>query len=500
MSVLPDLIYGRPIMKATHIEVGNLSDIGLRPGQEKNEDYFGRFDGEYGTLLIVCDGMGGHNGGETASRIAVDAVQSYMSKYHIPTEETMIIHQAIEFAQQKIMEAVNENPAFAGMGSTIVLLLMREHQFWYAHLGDSRLYLVRDEAITRLTRDHSEVQYLVDTGVISVEDARTHPHRNILSKALGHDIGDPEISGPHILYQDDVFLLCTDGLSEYLEDEELLGHLGESPQVAAHNLIEEAKKRGGQDNITVQIVKILHGSSTKTPDDTPHEISNRPAKNYKKYVLPVLIVILGIYILVMIPKTCKKVFPSKTLTGDDSLSVAQDKPAEKVKKKDKKEDAPAQAVENSALDNELKAKLSPKQGDKKLQDFLTKLHAKNPKVPSKLMSFDGKARERSIIFSQQTIFMDYNDLANAQKVNLEQLEYLITISAAIAMSSPNTNLDAILNAPSSALGQETLKAANSLWLSVYPEKNNDFKRIGKVINPKTQQRKNSLIVQTKDNP
>lgn len=78
-------------------------------------------------------------------------MQSYIGRYHIPTEENMIIAQAIEYAQQKLMEAVNENPDFVGMGSTLVLLLMRDHQFWYAHLGNSRLYLVRDDAITRLT-------------------------------------------------------------------------------------------------------------------------------------------------------------------------------------------------------------------------------------------------------------------------------------------------------------------------------------------------------------
>lgn len=499
-------------MKATHIEVGNLSDIGVNPARETNEDYFGRFDGDFGTLLIVCDGMGGHTGGETASRLAVEAVQSYIAKYHIPTEENMIIAQAIEFAQQKIMEAVNQDPSLAGMGSTLVMLLIREHQFWYAHLGDSRLYLSRDEAITRLTRDHSEVQNLVDLGVIKPEDARSHPRRNILSKALGHDTGDPEISGPHMLYQDDVFLLCTDGLTEYFEDHELLEYMTESPQVAAHNLVEEAKRRGGMDNVTVQLVRVLHGTANKGSSAAPAEVSNRKPINVKKYLVPALAVILGIYILVQIPKACSRVFSRKPLTAADSLRIA-----EKQRAKEEKAEAKRQAKEakqqgkaepaaqsapkaDPALESALDARLNAKPASDAYQKFLDALKAANPgaKLPAKISFISDQTDGRSIVVVPgQTIYMAYNYLANSQKVNVEQLQYLITIAAAMGDASTAkgipANPEGFFGGGGAALDQGVLDSAKKLWLAAKPEGGYDFNRIGKALNPNTQKAGFSLI-------
>lgn len=479
-------------MKDTHLDVGILSDIGLQPAKEKNEDYFGRYDGEYGTLFIVCDGMGGPSGGEIASRIAVEAVQSYIGKYHIPTEENMIIAQAIEYAQQKLMEVVNENPDFVGMGSTIVLLLLRENQFWYAHLGNSRLYLVRDEAITRLTRDHTEAQFLADTGVITQEEVREHPQRGKLSKALGHNIGEPEISGPHMLYQDDVFLLCSDGLTDHLADEELLNHLTESPQVAAHNLVDVARQRGGTDDISIQIIKILHGATMKDFEDETFEVSNRPAQDYKKYILPVLMVALLVYLAVMIPKTCKKIRGPKEVTGSEV--VVQDKETQEA---EKKVEEPAPPAVSANLENELKNKLAVKEAMSKYQNFLDGLRAKNPHLPSKVMFYNDAAQGRSVIFTSQTIYLAYNDLANVQKINAEQLEYLITVAAAMAGSksfkNPD-NLGAIYASSPAALDATSLEAAQKLWSSVNPGGEYDFKRIGNSLNKHTQKAGAALIV------
>ncbi|MGI6197621.1 MAG: PP2C family protein-serine/threonine phosphatase [Candidatus Cloacimonadaceae bacterium] len=478
-------------MKDTHIDVGNLSDIGRQPGQEKNEDYFGRYDGEYGTLFIVCDGMGGDNSGEIAARIAVEAVQSYIGKYHIPTEENMIIAQAIEYAQQKLMEAVNENPAFAGMGSTLVMLMMRDNQFWYAHLGNSRLYLVRDDAITRLTRDHSEVQYLVDTGVITLEEAREHPLRGKLSKALGQNIGDPEISGPHMLYQDDVFMLCTDGLTEYVQDEELLGHLTESPQVAAHNLVDVARQRGSLDDISIQIIKILHGASMKTFEDESFEVSNRPSFEIKKYIMPALMVILLVYLLVMIPKTCKKIRGPK--------EVAAPEVAEQQEKQDQEAKEPAEkpVAVSAGLEKELTSKLAAKDAMSRYQDFLDRLRSQNSRLPSRVMFYNDAAQGRSVIFTSQTIYLAYNNLANVQNINAEQLEYLITLAAAMAGSKGfqnPANLGAIYASTGSALDSASLEAAKQLWISVYPDGEYDFRRIGNSLNNHTQKAGAALIV------
>ncbi len=479
-------------MKDTHLDVGKLSDIGLQPGKEKNEDHFGRFDGEFGTLFIVCDGNGGPSGGDLASRIAVEAVQSYIGRYHIPTEENMIIAQAIEYAQQKLMEAVNENPDFVGMGSTLVLLLMRDHQFWYAHLGNSRLYLVRDDAITRLTRDHTEAQCLVDTGVITQEEVRDHPQRGKLSKALGHNIGDPEISGPHMLYQDDIFMLCTDGLTDHFEDTELLGHLTESPQVAAHNLVDLVRQRGGTDDITIQIIKILHGSSMKDVVDETFEVSNRPARNYKKYIMPTLMAVLLVYLLVMIPRTCKKIRDIPEATGTEMTQ--QDEQPEAA---EKKAEEPAPPV-SASLEKELSSKLKAKDAMSSYQDFLDRLRAKNSRLPSRVMFYSDAAQGRSVIFTTKTIYLAYNDLANVQKINAEQLEYLITVAAAMAGSkgfrNPD-NLGAIYAASPTAVDAASLEAAKKLWTSVYPEGEYDFRRIGNSLNNHTQKAGAALIVE-----
>jgi len=514
---LPELsaeILGERLMKATHIEVGNLSDLGVNPAREKNEDYFGRFDGEFGTLLIVCDGMGGHIGGEIASRLAVEAIQNYIAKYHIPTEENMIIAQSIEHAQQKIMEAVNDDPSLSGMGSTLVMLLIREHQFWYAHLGDSRLYLRRDDAITRLTRDHSEVQNLVDLGVIKPEDARTHPRRSVLSKALGHDTGDPEISGPHMLYQDDVFLLCTDGLTEYLEDHELLDYMTESPQVAAHNLVEEAKRRGGMDNITVQVIRVLHGTH-KGRTEAPAEVSNRKQVNYKKYLVPALAVILGLYILAMIPRTCRKVFDRKPMTHEDSLRVAEKarikqekaeqkrlaKEAKQARKQDK--DAPAaqpSAQVDPALDSALAARLSAKPASADYQKFLDELRAANPsaKLPAKISFISDQTDGRSVLVTPgQTIYFAWNYLDKGNKLNMEQLQYLITIAAAmgdasIAKSAP-ANAEGYFSGSPSVIDEATLANARKLWVAAKPAGDYDFTRIGRSVNKNARKSGYTLI-------
>lgn len=493
-------------MKATHFEVGNFTDIGLNPTRDKNEDYYGRFDGDFGTLLIVCDGIGGNAGGEIASRLAVDAIHSYIAKHHIPTEETMIIRQSVEHAQQKIMEAVNENPTLAGMGSTLVLLLIREHQFWYAHLGDSRLYLRRDDAITRLTRDHTEVQNLVDLGVIKEEDAASHPRRNVLSKALGHDMGEPEISGPHTLYPDDVFLLCTDGLTEYLQDAEILDYLTESPQVAAHNLVDEAKRRGGLDNITVQIVQIVHtpGSPAKQKRlEEEHDISNRPPIDFKKYLVYLLILIVSVIIIIQIPPACRKLFTKKPMTHEDSLRVAA-KEAEKAAKKAEKEKKgkgkdtkqEAETRQDPALDSALAERLNAKDATKPYQEHLDKLRAANlsAKMPTKIRFTELYPDGRSLFVSPgQTIYVSYNHLANDLKVQAEQIQFLITIAAAMEDSPASEN--ELFSGAARAVDQALLDRARSLYLNMNPNGSNDFRRINDKIGSHIKQAKSCLIYQ-----
>ena len=288
------------------LRAANISDIGKNPARTKNEDYFGHFQGEFGDLFLVCDGMGGHEGGEVASRLAVESIRTYFETNYIPGEELAVIAQSIDFAQRKIIERIEQEPGLAGMGTTLVLLLIHGVSYYIAHSGDSRIYLSRDGALIQLTKDHSEVQMMVESGIITREQAATHPRRNFITKAIGHSNYAPDISGPHILRQDDVFLLCSDGLTEYVKDDELHQQMEEEPQIACPNLVylegkdhpqehwnetgNRAKDRikgwhyqvdyegdygnsiqdgGGNDNITIQIVQVQQCSPFTLSEELP---------------------------------------------------------------------------------------------------------------------------------------------------------------------------------------------------------------------------------------
>ncbi len=247
----------------------NISDIGRNPARTKNEDSFGHFEGEFGELFLVCDGMGGHEGGEVASRLAIESIRQYFETNYLPGEEQAVIAQSIEFAQQKITERVELEPELTGMGTTLVLLLINGVSYYIAHSGDSRIYLSRGGALIQLTKDHSEVQMMVESGIITQEQASTHPRRNFITKAVGHTSYAPDISGPHILKQDDVFLLCSDGLTEHVKDDELHQQMEEEPQIACQNLVEMANDRGGTDNITIQIVQVHNARPSRSARNCP---------------------------------------------------------------------------------------------------------------------------------------------------------------------------------------------------------------------------------------
>lgn len=334
------------------LKAANISDIGRNPARTKNEDYYGHYEGEYGNLFLVCDGMGGHEAGEVASRLAVESIKNYFSTNYLPGEEAAIIGQSIDFAQQKLLEAVQNAPDLSSMGTTLVLLLINGSNFWYAHSGDSRIYLSRGGSLIQLTRDHSEVQRMVDSGIITKEQAAEHPRRNFITKAIGHTDYQPEIEGPRILQQDDVFLLCTDGLTEYVKDDELLQQMEEEPSIACRNLVEMANDRGGSDNITIQIVRVLQCS--------PFTVNQAVPASPRKKILPPLGVIatLLVFIGAVIWYTKSMDVRStgvKPKTEQKAKKPKKEKPGDKDKKS---QAAPAQQSQEilKAIDAELGAK------------------------------------------------------------------------------------------------------------------------------------------------
>lgn len=241
-------------IEKTRFIYGDMSDIGKV--RDENQDSYGIHSGAFGDLLLICDGMGGYKGGALASRMAVEIISEHFKNLGAEYDARYEIEQAAMQAQKAIKKYQAENPETNRMGTTLVLLLFREGSFWFAHIGDSRLYLKRDGEASLLTKDHSMVQEMVDDGLITAEQAKDHPKRNTLSRALGKDKCNPDISGPHQLNIGDVFVLCSDGLYEYFELEEISEYMDKEPQDACEIFVALANQRGGRDNITVQVVKI----------------------------------------------------------------------------------------------------------------------------------------------------------------------------------------------------------------------------------------------------
>lgn len=241
--------------------ITNLTDVGMV--RESNQDYYGKYSGSFGELLIVCDGMGGYSGGEVASQIAVETISAHFQSLSATFSEVNELQRALGLAQQNIAHHAGENPELAEMGTTAVILLVRESNYWIAWIGDSRIYRRRGTKTEQLSKDHSWVQGMVDQGLIKPEDANSHPRKNIILRSLGAEPHASEASGPFPLYRNDVFMLCSDGLSDYFSLEEVNQYLAQEPQAACRGLVDEAKRRGGKDNITIQILKVNQGAVYK---------------------------------------------------------------------------------------------------------------------------------------------------------------------------------------------------------------------------------------------
>ena len=236
------------------------------PVREHNEDSWG-VDLDTG-LFIVADGMGGHAAGEVASRIAVESIIEIMLEGEDPDETRLLVsvddpadrirerlRYAMNQASVRIRQAVEKEPANAGMGTTVVVLLAESGQAHMAHVGDSRIYLFREGQIQRLTRDHTVVQQEVDAGRLTPELARTVPHKNILTKSVGyHGPVDPDATTRGIEHGD-LFVICSDGLTDPLTDSEIQAICASAhPEDLAQALVTAALEGGTEDNVTVVVV------------------------------------------------------------------------------------------------------------------------------------------------------------------------------------------------------------------------------------------------------
>ena len=237
--------------------VGN-TDIGCK--RKANEDWLDYFECSNGLVAVVCDGMGGHVGGQVASRTAVDAIRSFLQSRHYDDPNAAIV-AACNAANETILQKASEQPELTGMGSTCVMLIVRDGKVYIGSIGDSRIYLVRGHTIRQLTKDQSYVQTLVDAGKITKEEAERHPRKNEITNALGLEGMQPAtvFASPIAPQAGDSFVLCSDGLSGMVGDDEIMrvvsNRAGMSQQKRVQELIERAKSHGGLDNITCQIVE-----------------------------------------------------------------------------------------------------------------------------------------------------------------------------------------------------------------------------------------------------
>lgn len=234
------------------------SDIGK--AREMNQDaYYASQPSDTVGLYIVADGMGGYNGGEVASTIAVTATKNFIENNFAETEHTKeklqeLVKNAIEYANMLVYEKSKEIPELEGMGTTIEVALVHNNRVYIGHVGDSRIYRIRKDFIRKLTTDHSYVQKLVKDGTISKEEAARHPKKNMLTKALGcTSFVEPDVTVKGFL-KDDILVLTSDGLTNMVKDQEIYEIVRDNIEVATDKLVDKANENGGLDNITVIVV------------------------------------------------------------------------------------------------------------------------------------------------------------------------------------------------------------------------------------------------------
>ena len=232
--------------------------------RKSNEDFFGICD-ETPSFYMVADGMGGHKAGAIASKEAVGYVSEHLKKYLEPEvtipEIEGILYQSIIRANKRVFEKSLKEEACSGMGTTLTVAVpvQREKKMAIAHIGDSRAYMIDKDRIYQVTSDHSLVQELVKKGDITEQEAKEHPQRNVITRALGteNEVRPDVFSVDFTFASAHYLLLCSDGLSNALEIEEIQKIIQETENIetACKELIDKANERGGQDNITVLIVQ-----------------------------------------------------------------------------------------------------------------------------------------------------------------------------------------------------------------------------------------------------
>ena len=245
------------------MKVWGVTDIGLV--RRENQDAFGvrELTATGHTICVVCDGMGGAAGGSLASSVAVDA---FLTETEAVLQPDMSAEQlrevssyAVSLANRRLREIVDEQPEYEGMGTTLVSAVTYAGGVVICNVGDSRAYHITKNGITRVTKDHSWVERMIDRGDLTEEEARHHPNRNLITRALGPDIATESDGYICPMEQGDFILLCSDGLVNTVTDQEMLFEVlhGGEPDTCLDRLLTIAKNQGASDNVTVVLMQNL---------------------------------------------------------------------------------------------------------------------------------------------------------------------------------------------------------------------------------------------------
>ncbi len=267
------------------------SDVGLV--RSNNEDFFAAEKlGPDEYLFVVADGMGGHLAGEVASRIAVETFLQAIRK--APAEGLRdFFRKLVDEINSTIVRMAESDPSKKGMGTTLSALYIKDNQAYIVHIGDSRIYRLHKGKLEQLTEDHSVVERMVRDGLITPSQALTHPKRNVLYQSLGMKKGvEPQILGPISIDEDTTFLLCTDGLSNLVQDREKQYYMELHPSKAVEGLVELARRRGAPDNVTVVVV-----TNQERPEETTAEEVPAPSRLSRRtrLLLALSLVVLAVF-------------------------------------------------------------------------------------------------------------------------------------------------------------------------------------------------------------
>jgi PPM family protein phosphatase len=225
--------------------------------RDSNEDSF--IANSKSRIFLVADGMGGHAAGEIASQIAASTMNELFPKKNTESSMEDALSLAVREANSRVYETQRQKPEYRGMGSTLTALTIGDDRYFLAHVGDSRAYLFREKTLIQLSQDHSIVWPLYQKGILTKEDISRHPRKNLITRSIGtHPEVEMDMQSGSVC-KGDVFLLCTDGLTDVLSDgdiQQILSDDGNNIQEAGERLIQAANSGGGPDNITVVVIRI----------------------------------------------------------------------------------------------------------------------------------------------------------------------------------------------------------------------------------------------------